>query len=280
MVVNVQHMSGAGNLFTTLDNRAYGLTPLVISEHAETLCLQLTLLGRPTEGVIAINEAKGYNFEAWFFNPDGSSGMMCGNGSRCAVAFANKLGMINNPDEIKFKMAGNEYFAKIEPDGNVTVDFPPPIEIRRNIGVNVAGRFFLGDYINVGSDHFVMEPVEIVSSLRMFHQLNIDQFAVVIRNATELFPRGVNVNFIWPEKGKLYVRTYERGVEGETGACGTGAIASAISHYMKKRIAPPITLVPKSGDELTVSFVAVGEDFSELKLSGPAEFLEEKEIIL
>jgi len=267
MIISVYCMSGAGNIFSVIDNRntrfsietLQKLTPLLCSES----CSQ------STEGCIVMNDGNANNdFIVDFFNPDGSYGAMCGNGARCAVRFAESLGIITKNDVV-FTMANTQYSARFV--GNeIVVNFPPPIDITAEKMVAVNDCVVQGGYVNVGSDHFIVEMPR-----DGFSDIDLENFARPLRYHDDFLPRGVNVNISTFHNMAILIRTYERGVEAETGACGTGAISTALYYALKYQIPSPIKLIPTSGQQLTVGFDRNDDTiFSNVYLQGSAEFLE------
>ncbi len=249
-------MSGAGNTFTVVDNRKYNFPPDFWSAKAYLLCTTSSINKIATEGLLVINETKDYDFQVDFFNPDGSNGMMCGNGGRCAVFFAKENKFFDDKNEISFKMSGNIYYSKIEND-KIHLYFPPPIEIKPNLRLKVGREFITGTYVNVGSDHFCFDYKEFKDLKKSnFREFCIDTYAPKIRFHQEFIPFGVNVNFYnLKDKNTIELRTYERGVEAETGACGTGAISTAITLKLQNKINIPVHIIPPSGKELMVDII-------------------------
>ena len=276
-IVLLRLMSGAGNRFTVFDNRAAQIPAGILADAAPALCRAPFADGLRTEGLITLEAADGDGiFAAEFFNPDGSHGAMCGNGGRCAVNFARSSAAIVAEHHIGFTMAGAEYTARLTPNG-VEVRFLPAREIIENVEITAHGALISATYINVGSDHAVVfyDDLRLIfpalpDDLRRF---DLAGFAPAIRRHERFAPRGVNVNVaqINPENwNSLLLRTFERGVEAETGACGTGALSSAIAAVLRGIIRPPVTVIPSSGRVLTVGM----EDDSprgELTLEGDAE---------
>lgn len=268
-------MSGAGNRFTVFDNRSASLSLATLTSVAPTLCRAPFADGLPTEGLITLQSvAAPARFAAEFFNPDGSHGAMCGNGGRCAVRFAGDFGAITAHENILFTMAGTEYLARFV-ESDVEVRFPPTREIIENIEIAVHGALLTATYVNVGSDHSVFFYDDLRRLLPAlpedFHHFDLAAFAPPIRNHTTFAPRGVNVNVICVHGSNLLLRTFERGVEGETGACGTGALSAAIAAVMRGIVRSPVTLLPTSGRPLTVS-MKKNSPVAALYLEGDAVF--------
>ncbi len=274
----LQLMSGAGNRFTVFDNRISQISNHIISSLAPKLCHAPFADGLPTEGVIALHYGDGMSeFEATFFNPDGSHGVMCGNGGRCAVAYSRKISSIATDKNIRFTMAGTQYSANIL-DSDISLIFPPALEISENIEIFVHNSPIHVFYANVGSDHVVCfyEDLEkfFQSNNNDFSSLNIIEFAKPIRWHQQFAPRGVNVNIVdarTSDDGSYSIRTFERGVEAETGACGTGAIAAALALITKKRAISPIILTPTSKKKLTIQ-LKNNDINGRIELIGNAEF--------
>ena len=236
-----------------------------------------------TEGLIAIERSSDSDFKAFFFNPDGSSGVMCGNGGRCAVFFARESGLISkNKKKITFEMAGKLYKSEIEGE-TISLFFPPPDKIELDKRVKVKRTYVEGSFVNVNSDHFVIdfkkaEPI----NKEKFREFCIDSFAPAIRYSEVFYPNGVNVNiFNLVDRKKIELRTYERGVEAETGACGTGALSTAVVAASKGLIDLPVEIEPPSEIPLFVDIKgAAPDEIEELILTGPAEIKKTAEIEL
>lgn len=281
MKVKATYMSGAGNLFTVLDNRTTGLNIKKASEIAPALCSPHHKYFNTTEGLMLINNANtpNVNFEVEFFNPDGSTSMMCGNGSRCALRFAFDNNFIaTDVRTVKFKMAGNLYQGSIH-NSIPTVSFPPPIESFHEVILDVEGIHFPVHYFNVGSDHVVIEEEVLID---VFNHLdsgfNFDLIIPQIRHH-RIFPRGVNVNVCRLIENVIQLKTFERGVEGITGACGTGAISTALYFYHKSGTTSH-TIIPPSGSPLQVVIHVANEQITSIDLTGSAEYIGEAEITL
>ena len=237
-----------------------------------------------TEGLLIINESKEKDsFDVDFFNPDGSNQMMCGNGGRCALMFAINEKFIPLPErenEISFKMAGGIYKGMVVGD-NIRLFLPPPVEIRQNVKIIIDSNELNGTYVNVNSDHFVVNHLEADSiKNEPFDNFCIDTFASPIRFHKDFEPAGVNVNiYSIRSRKELWLRTYERGVEAETGACGTGALSTMLSALSNNEIDIPVTIIPPSKSPLTVDIQGKFPDKIEfLILEGSAEIKKQTEI--
>jgi diaminopimelate epimerase len=263
-------MSGAGNLFVVAP--ADVLPPSIAAHHAELLCQAAhSLVGRAAEGVLLV-EHRRESLGVHFFNPDGSSGMMCGNGARCAALFAARHGW--SPPTFELALAGERYRVTLADDGIVAVDFPPPRTIVEHARLELDGTPLDYAYVDVGSDHVVIEE-DVLSTFSRgtTDAADFAQLAPRVR-AHSAFPRGTNVNLYRVERGVVYLATYERGVERITGACGTGALATAVIAWLRNQCTrPTITVVPPSGELLSVTIHAEQRKITTLTLSGPADLL-------
>jgi diaminopimelate epimerase len=285
MNLDVSLMSGAGNTFVMLDNRIHKLSIQEGCEIAPILCTDSEYLPR-TEGLIFIENAlpgSRLHFVMRFFNPDGSHGSMCGNGGRCAVKFAALHGVFDGLSHgaltnheslrIRFSVLDTEYTAElIARTDTVRLFFPAPHEITYPLLLTLEdGAKITAAFVNVGSDHAVVWFPEVSGEIRStFVDFDIAHWGARIRHNTA-FPRGANANF-YTVVGERTVRlrTFERGVEAETGACGTGAISTALIAHLRHDILPPVRILPPSGEELIVNFTTTSDGFDNISLEGNA----------
>lgn len=274
MDFEVTYMSGAGNLFSVIH---FNLLPEEInfSKLAKLLCNINEFNHFRTEGLIIIAPSilKNADFEAIFYNPDGSTGMMCGNGGRCAVRYALNKGFSN--ENLKFTLANILYEYALFKD-NIKLFFNPPQQFTPNVDIEInENSAFIGDFVNVGTLHYIINYDDFVEEIGAdFSEFDINKVAVPIRNHIEFAPIGVNVNFYHIVENNVFLRTFEKGVEAETGACGTGAISTAISLLWKKDLPTPINIIPTSKEALIVDFVFDGLKLSKIILEGPAKTLD------
>ena len=221
-MVKFYKYQGAGNDFLIADNRDGSVN--LSKEQIVSLCDRRYGVG--ADGLMLLENSDVHDFRMVYYNSDGSGGMMCGNGGRCIVAFAADMGMTR----FDFEAADGFHTAQIldEGDGVKTVrlkmkDVPEVLAYSALFGVSVPSE---GCFLDTGTRHYVrfvddVEAYDIVSEGREIRY-----------GAEELQPVGANVNYVEAKEGVLYVRTYEKGVEDETFACGTGIVASAISAHM------------------------------------------------
>ncbi len=215
-------MQGCGNDFVCMDNRELGFDPDVMPEIALAVCRKSFGVG--ADGIIFLDhapEGSGLHYKWHFFNADGSRAEMCGNGSRCAARLAWMLGIA--PASHVFGTDAGPIEAEVDPDTNqVTVRLTPPRDLRLDLTVEIEGQPFHLHSVNTGVPHAVLVADDLQA-------IDVWKIGRSVRFHPFFAPAGTNVNFVAPEgPGRLSLRTYERGVEDETYACGTGAVATAI----------------------------------------------------
>jgi diaminopimelate epimerase len=245
---------GAGNDFILVDNRDNGYNDLS-EEQVKKLCDRRFGIG--ADGLMLLQNHAGFDFKMDYFNADGRIGSMCGNGGRCIVSFAKELGIIE--EETNFLAVDGAHYAKISAKGN-WVDLQM-IDVER---VDTDGTAFV---LNTGSPHYV-EQVSELESLDVYFK------GKEIRNNPTYKLEGINVNFIENKGNHYFVRTFERGVEDETYACGTGVTAVAISMAKKEnKTGHHVKPIKVLGGELRVEFDYDGKLFNNVFLCGPAELV-------
>lgn len=268
-------LSGSGNDFILVDNRRGLVDGKWASALAAKICAHRMSVGG--DGLILIERSRKADFRWRLFNADGSEAEFSGNGARCAARFAflKKIA----PRRMKFETLAGMIEADMvnaAPGGKpeaVKVRFPDPKGLRLNLNVAVNGATRQAHFLDTGVPHCIylvddpdkMDIVGIGQPTR-YHDL--------------FKPAGTNVNFIKVlDPHRIRIRTYERGVEDETLACGTGSIAAALLASLVAKVESPVTLVPQSGLELTVYFKARGESFTDVYLQGDARAVYEGRIL-
>ncbi len=233
-------LQGTGNDFIIIDNMDgkfedfIGATDLPLA--VKLLCRRR--LGVGADGLILVEPSKIADFKWQFFNSDGSTANMCGNGARCVARFAFKKG-ITRP-EMRFET--NVGIVKAVVDGSIVkVSLPKPRILNENL--NIEG--IDGTLVDAGVPHFVVFVDDLEG-------INVNGIGRKIRISRILMPEGANVDFVKLESNGISIRTYERGVESETLACGTGSVASALVASRKFDLKSPIKVSVKSGESLTV----------------------------
>ena len=250
----ISKYQGSGNDFIIIDNRDNFVYKeieklgLSINEFVRKLCEQHTSVG--ADGVILIEKAKNpKNHFSWsFFNADGSVAEMCGNGSRCAARFAYEKDIA--PKNMVFETIAGEIEAHIVDNKRVKVQLTPYHSHQKDIEIKTEYGTFKGHFVNTGVPHFVvfMDEDEL-------DNLDVEKVGRAIRYHAYFAPKGTNVNFVAKTKnGSFRIRTYERGVEGETLACGTGSAACGINAYLLGLSASNIVdIITKSGEILKIT---------------------------
>jgi len=268
-------MSGAGNLFVVIDNLGGKLSVSDGRKLAPVLCKK-SKNHLSQEGLMFLEKGDiEYDFECKFFNPDGSQGMMCGNGGRVIARFAKDADVkLLGDNRTRFKMAGEIYSAEFRGD-NIKLFMPKPNIMPRNIQLENGNV----KYANTGTHHAVIKTIYYWAD--DFKEYDVKKNAQSIRNHLKFAPDGVNVNFYMIENGIVHMRTYEKGVEAETGACGTGAVATALVVHEDDGLNFPINIIPTSGDELIIDIIGeYPNNIENIILEGPAVYCgqEEREI--
>jgi diaminopimelate epimerase len=261
-------MHGAGNDFVLFDDRD-GSFPI-----ADTVWRQRVSrphLGIGCDGIILLQHSDTADFRMRFFNPDGNEAEMCGNGLRCAARLAHRLGIA--PATLRVDtMAGPR--DAIVSDTSVTIGMGTVSEVLFDQTLHVCDTDIPYHFINTGVPHTVVSLDDVGSSVDPLKTL-----APAIRHHDAFAPQGTNVNFVqYHTDGAVQLRTYERGVEAETLACGTGATAAAIIAAHAGHCRPPVRVITAGGDVLKVDFKSEHDAFTSVTLTGPAEFVFEGDI--
>ena len=266
-------MSGAGNTFLvgtplnaskaelTLDNSVQRVPALLASNPRGD--------GRSIEGLMVVDVADN-TFTCQFYNPDGTHGMLCGNGARCAVRFALDQGVAIKGNRLRFTLNGTNYEAIVDEVNNadtgecgntvITIVLQPPTTEQLYALGSLRGVECSAYYVYVPSDHVVID----IPSAEM-------RTIVTRIRHHEVFPRGTNVNMISVEQGGIVnIATFERGVEAVTGACGTGAIAAAVALWRQGRVSDHVQLRPPSGRMLDVTINHQNSTITSIELRGDA----------
>ena len=252
MNVNFSKYQGAGNDFVLIDRRGNTLKN-IDNKLVAQLCDRRFGIGG--DGLMLLLDHPDYDFEMVYYNADGNVGSMCGNGGRCIVAFAKHLGIIDS--ETNFLAVDGPHYAKITAEGNWV-----ELQMIDVDNINSDNDAFV---LNTGSPHYVVEKANL-SSLDVFTE------GSAIRNNETYKTEGINVNFVENKGDYLFVRTFERGVEDETYACGTGVTAVAMAMAKQaNQIGHVETPVKVLGGDLKINFDYDGQTFTQVFLCGPAE---------
>ena len=254
-------MAGAGNDFVVIDNRSGRIAEA--ADLTRRICTRRMSVG--ADGLILVESSSRATFRMRYLNADGSPADFCANGTRCAArfAFVNVIAGKRMTIETDAGIIG----AEVE-GGMVTLALPPPQMFRAERPLNVAGRTVRGSSILVGVPHYVIFLRD-----ELWPQ-DIEPLGRAIRRHPDLLPEGANVNFVVVrDEHAIEVRTYERGVEGETLACGSGVVASVSTSALFGRVKSPVSVLTRSGVTLEVSFDAGGGELREVRLRGDARLI-------
>jgi diaminopimelate epimerase len=261
-------MSGAGNDFIMVNNTG---NPLTVDWPSFALRSCALKTGIGADGVILLGRDTETDFSFRIFNADGSEAEMCGNGARCAALFAFQEGIAGK--SMRFRTMAGIISARIE-DEDIAIRMTDPFGLETGISVEAGGASTIMHFINTGVPHAIVFTDRI-------EDVSVKDMGRAIRWHERFSPAGTNVDFVQvlgPDT--IRVRTYERGVEGETYACGTGAVASAIiSSFMEKVSGPPVHVRMKGGD-LKIDFSADNGSFRDVWLMGPVMTVFTGEVIL
>ncbi len=258
MTIRFTKMHGAGNDFVMIDDRDERIP-------TDDPAFLARLANRPDgigcEGVILVRNSSALDFTMRFFNPDGSEAELCGNGARCVAAFAYAIGAAK-AKTMRFATLAGEIAAEVLDDGRVRLAMPQPKDLRK-------------DFVNSGVPHAIV-PVADLAAVDVLSE------GRRLRDSEAFAPTGTNVDFVqWTGPQALSIRTYERGVEAETFACGTGSVAAALVGVAQYALAFPVVVTTVRGDRLEIGGAWDGETFSGVTLTGSVKtvFSGELEIV-
>lgn len=258
-------MSGTGNDFIVIDHRRPLVPEGKQSEFVSRVCRRMFSVG--ADGVIFIEGSEKADFSWRFYNGDGSIAEMCGNGARCAARFAFARGIAEK--KMSFETLAGIIEAEVVNDtGDVSLLMTAPFDYRTDLEAELDGKTTEISFMNSGVPHAVIFKDE-------GEEIAVKKWGHAIRFHKQFAPAGTNVNFVQSLKdGTIRVRTYERGVEDETMACGTGAVASAIFAANRGLVASPVTVITSGGEKLTIVFDLNQDGTAEnVYLQGPARII-------
>jgi len=250
MEIHFSKYQGAGNDFIMIDNRA-----LLFPKNNEAVINQLCdrRFGIGADGLILLEPSQKFDFNMVYYNADGKEGSMCGNGGRCIVAFAKQLKIISK--STTFEAVDGLHFATIKND----------LISLQMMDIDTIEVFEAYTFLNTGSPHHI-------SFLQNIDTINVKEKGAKIRYGKPYFEKGTNVNFVEQISDDTFkIRTYERGVENETLACGTGATAVAIAANKINKTTANIIKLEVLGGKLEVSFKKENNNYVDVFLTGPAK---------
>jgi diaminopimelate epimerase len=236
-------MSASGNDFILIDNREKTVDGLFpdIKSFVTRVCERRHSVG--ADGVILIEKSEALDFEWRFYNADGSEAEMCGNGGRCAARFAHVKGIAGQ--HMAFGTLSGTMKAEVDPGGKVKLQLTRPTELKLDYPIRLDNRELFVSSVNTGvphailiTDHIDRAPVEELGRMVRYHKS---------------FPKGTNVDFVEiMDRENIKIRTYERGVEGETYACGTGAVATGVVLKEKGLTGDVVNIWTRGGEIIRV----------------------------
>lgn len=260
-------MSGTGNDFIIIDHRQPLVPEAEQQDFVRRVCRRMFSVG--ADGLIFIEDSKEADFSWRFYNGDGSVAEMCGNGARCAARFA----YLNNiaGKQMSFATQAGIITAEIlAEEEEVSLLMTPPFDFRTGLRIPLDGEEKELSFMNSGVPHVVL-------FMDQGEEIPVKKWGREIRFHPLFQPAGTNVNFVQPlADGSLRVRTYERGVEDETMACGTGAVAGALWAAIGQMAHSPVAVTTSGGDLLTIKFeLQAGPQAENVYLQGPARIIYE-----
>jgi len=260
-------MSGSGNDFILIDHREPFLKEDGLKDLVRKVCQRRISVG--ADGLILIEGSKKADFKWRFYNADGSEAEMCGNGGRCAARFAYLKG-ITGPS-LKFETLAGILSARV--DGKkVKLEMTKPFGLKLDETILIDGEEKVFSSLNTGVPHAVL----FVENLE---KLDILRIGKAIRHHSFFAPSGTNADFVQVEKGsQLSIRTYERGVEDETLACGTGAVAAALIAAFKGLVKSPVSIKTRGGEVLAVYFEIENREAKRVFFEGDVHVIYEAEM--
>lgn len=260
-IINFTKAVGTGNDFIIIDNRGKSLEKRIkdFSKFATVVCDRKKSIG--ADGILILENSKIADFKMRIINPDGSEASMCGNGARCIALYAYTKKVCGDKFEIETGAGIVEASIKGK---NVKLKMTDPQGLALKKKINVGGKSFTYSFVNTGVPH-------VVYFVNNIEEMDVHNIGRLTRYHKAFAPKGTNVNFVKVlGKNKIRVRTYERGVEGETLACGTGSVASGIISHIEKKVSEPVSVITSSGEYLKIHFEIKKEKIANVYLEGPA----------
>ncbi len=267
MKIPFMKMSGSGNDFILIDHRKPFLDQGLLKPFIRSVCRRRVSVG--ADGLILIEQSERADFKWRFFNADGSEAEMCGNGGRCAARFAHLKGIAG--PSLTFEALPGILAAQV--DGKkVKLEMTKPHSLKLDESMLIDGKELVLSRINTGVPHAVC-------FLKDLAEVDVIQTGREIRFHPHFAPGGTNADFVKLESGsQISIRTYERGVEDETLACGTGAVASALVAAFKGWVSSPVSIKTRGGEVLMVYFDIEGDEVKKVFFEGDVHIIYEGEM--
>lgn len=254
-------LSGSGNDFVLLDNRDLSLSG-DLSELVQRLCARRTGIG--ADGVLLLEPASGYDFRMRYLNADGGEVEFCGNGARCSAYMARRLGLAG--DRMTFLAGDGPHQAEVNGE-RIKLGMSQPKDISLGFLLEVEGKGYAASFADTGVPHVVIQVGDVEA-------VDVTGLGRAIRYHHQYRPKGTNANFVEVvDRSRLKVRTYERGVEDETLACGTGCTAAAVVSVLRKLVDPPVECTTRGGEVLTIHMDKNGDLVGNVFLEGAVELV-------
>jgi diaminopimelate epimerase len=267
-MLNFTKMNGAGNDFVMVDNRdlRYDLDKAAIAR----LCDRHRGVG--ADGLIAVEPAQNEgDFRMRYYNADGGEAEMCGNGARCFARFASRVS--GQTGVVKFETPAGVISAKLH-HGLVELAMSTPKDLTPSTKLPVKDGKLIVHFVNTGVPHAVVFVDDLA-------KVDVVGLGSGLRYHEHFQPKGTNANFVGKREGNdIAIRTYERGVEDETLACGTGVVAAALILNQVEQTASPIGVWVRGGDRLEVGFERDGNGYRNVTLTGPADFVFDGHVVV
>lgn len=252
-------MQAEGNDFIIIDNCKKTLKKKNIRDFVTKVCRRRFSVG--ADGLILIESSKKADFKWHYYNPDGGEVEMCGNGSRCAARFACLNGIA--PERLSFETLAGIIKAEVK-GRRVKVELMKPKGLKLGLKIPISGKEYKADFLNTGVPH-------VVYFFKDINKLDVIGIGRKTRYHNLFSPSGTNANFVRIiDPHNISLRTYERGVEDETLACGTGSVASALIAGALGKLKSPVSVKTRGGKTLKVYFEWDGKEFSNVFLEGEA----------
>ncbi|MDA8121612.1 MAG: diaminopimelate epimerase [Deltaproteobacteria bacterium] len=249
-------LNGSGNDFLLIDDRPGIMRGLDLPGFVGKVCDRSRSVG--ADGVILIGKSRRADFRWRFYNADGSRAEMCGNGGRCAARFAVERKIARSP--LSFETDAGIIRAEVR-GRRVKLQMTAPRGLALSKSLTLRGKKIEYSFLDTGVPHVVLFVPDL-------DRIDLQGTGRGIRTHRAFAPRGTNVNFVQVKDGAVRIRTYERGVEGETLACGTGAVAAGILSFLHGRVSPPVTVRTRGGETLIIHFDPEEKGFGEVCLEG------------
>jgi diaminopimelate epimerase len=261
-------MVASGNDFVVVDNRrgvvkdALAFTRKVCQSHQ----------GAGADGVLLFESSKKANFKMRIINLDGSEAAACGNGFRCIALYAHDV--LKYSSRMTFESGSGLIEAEVAEKNQIKVQLIKPRIFKMDEVLEACKQKLHYTFLDTGVPHVVIFTEEL-------EKIDVFEMGKAVRNHAQFQPFGTNVNFVQVKnKKEIAVRTYERGVENETLACGTGSTASAVASVLKGFAEPPVTVLTKSGEKLRIDMRRKGDEIAKVFLEGKAQFVYKGEYYL